>query len=158
MKITPIESPDPFHALRGRSLNLIGRSLAIALVLLLAAVFKPGAALAQPNTLESDLLVGSVRDQFGAPIENATVRADAANITIRGLTDADGTFALAVPSLRAVRSVRVTCRFCRPAVAAGKTAVEGPLVVVMHRYTALISDTPDANDIASLPYAHIESA
>ncbi|MEO6913293.1 MAG: hypothetical protein ABI182_04660, partial [Candidatus Baltobacteraceae bacterium] len=68
--------------------------------------------------------------------------------------------------LRAIHRVGVSCRFCRTAgvilsknsPAADSLSKGEPLVFIIHRYDALISDIPTPNDIASLPYAHIESA
>lgn len=127
------------------------KTIAIALLALLC---RAPAFADRPADLGADLLVGSVRDQDGAPIAGALVQAENSGAAVRGLTDADGTFSLQVS---AVREVRVSCRFCRSQVQSVTDAGQ-PLVFIVHRYAALISEAPNPNDLASLPYGHIESA
>lgn len=96
----------------------------------------------------SPLVVGSVRDQFGAPITGAVVTGGGTSAR----TDAQGTFAL--PTATAL-SVGVTCPYCRPLTVA--VAPNEPVVAIVHRYDALVDDVPSDRDITYLPYAHVES-
>ncbi len=98
------------------------------------------------------LVVGAVRDQTGVPVAGARVRAIShpADATT---TQPDGTFAL---SAGGVTAVEITCRFCRPQ--RFSVGADGTVVAVVHRYVALLSNVPSADDLASLPYAHVESA
>ena len=108
----------------------------------------------QPAGAQTALTVGSVRDQRGEPLVGADgsgLRQGAA--TIRGTTDAAGTFALEGAGIVAIR---VRCRFCS-STTTGVTAGE-PVVIVVRRYEALLSDAPSPGDLANLPYAHEESA
>lgn len=108
----------------------------------------------QPASAQTALTVGSVRDQRGEPLAGAEVAGlRDGEPAVRGITDAAGTFALEGPRIVAVR---ISCRFCAPArvaVSAGQ-----PVVVVVRRYDALLSDGPSPADLANLPYAHVESA
>lgn len=96
------------------------------------------------------LITGSIRDQNGAPVAGAVV--SIAGLPARTRTDADGTFALDGSGAR----VEIRCRFCRPATA--PVAADGTVVAIVRRYTALTQNGPTGDDIAALPYAHIESA
>jgi len=102
-------------------------------------------ATAAPTTL----ITGSVRDQNGVPIEGAVVTVPGRAGTTR--TDADGTFALDAQA----DQVRIGCRYCRPALA--RVAPDGTVVAIVRRYAALTQSGPSSDDIAALPYAHIES-
>jgi hypothetical protein len=95
------------------------------------------------------LITGSVRDQSGAPIVGALVSVRGGAGTVR--TEADGTFALSGEGDR----VQIRCRYCRPTVA--RVAADGTVVAIVRRYTALAQNGPSSDDIAALPYAHIES-
>lgn len=106
-----------------------------AFVLALAAVPAP-------------LVVGSVRDQDGAPIPGAVVTAAG----LRTTTAADGTFAL---QANGVSSVRVTCPYCKPVVLSVRNSE--PVVAIVQRYYALADSSPSARDIRSLPYSRAES-
>ncbi len=113
------------------------RALGIpALLLTLAAVPAP-------------LVVGSVRDQEGAPIPGASVAAGA----LRTTTGADGTFALQAGG---VRSLRITCSYCKPVVVGVQDSE--PVVAIVLRYRALSDSSPSARDLRSLPYSRAESA
>jgi len=97
----------------------------------------------------SPLVVGSVRDQYGAPIAGA--RITVGDATAR--TDEQGTFAL--PSSGA-RQVAIACDYCEPitvSVRAGE-----PVVALVHRYDALASAAPSERDFAFVPYGRAESA
>jgi hypothetical protein len=94
------------------------------------------------------LITGAVRDQHGEPIAGATVAAGDARTT----TAADGTFALEGQA----RSVRITCAYCAPVLAAVEPG--GIVVAIVQRYRALSQSAPSAADLQSLPYAHAESA
>ncbi|HEX5273984.1 MAG TPA: carboxypeptidase-like regulatory domain-containing protein [Candidatus Rubrimentiphilum sp.] len=113
------------------------RALGIpALLLTLAAVPAP-------------LVVGSVRDQEGAPIVGASIAAG----TVQTTTAPDGTFALEAGG---VRSLRITCSYCKPLVVAVQDAE--PVVAIVQRYGALSESSPSARDLRSLPYSRPESA
>lgn len=118
-------------------------SLAIVLVLLWAA---PAWGQATP------LVVGSVRDQHGAPIVGARVSASGAGGSHETTTDESGTFALEAGG---VRQVLVTCAFCRSVELAADPGE--PVVAIVHRYEAIAGDEPTPRDLAALPYAHAES-
>lgn len=96
----------------------------------------------------SPLVVGSVRDQYGAPISGATVTGGAVSTQ----TDAQGTFALASGG---VTRVRITCPYCEPLSVA--VPADEPVVALVHRYQALAQDAPSETDIGALPYARAES-
>ena len=113
------------------------RALGIpALLLTLAAVPAP-------------LVVGSVRDQEGAPIPGASITSG----TLRTTTAADGTFALEASG---VRSLRITCAYCKPVVVSVQNSE--PVVAIVQRYRALSDSSPSAHDLRSLPYSRAESA
>lgn len=95
------------------------------------------------------LVVGSVRDQEGAPIAGAVVTAAGARTT----TAADGTFALAATR---IRGVRITCAYCKPADVAVQSSE--PVVAIVQRYRALSESSPSARDLRALPYSRAESA
>ncbi len=115
----------------------VKRALGIpALFLTLAAVPAP-------------LVVGSVRDQEGAPIPGASVAAGALHTT----TASDGTFAIEASG---VRSVRITCSYCKPVVVSVKNSE--PVVAIVQRYGAPGDSSPSARDLRSLPYSRAESA
>jgi hypothetical protein len=116
-------------------------------VLVLLALGKTPASADQ----STDLVVGSVRDQRGAPISGAEVAA----LNDRGMpaghdrTDPLGTFAVALA--QPARSLEIRCRHCRTARIALTKATEN-LAIVIVRYAALEGDVPDARDLAALPY------
>ncbi len=95
------------------------------------------------------LVVGSVRDQEGAPIAGAVVSAAGTRTT----TAADGTFALTASGIRAVR---VTCPYCKPVEVAVQSSE--PVVAIVQRYRALSESSPSARDLRALPYSRAESA
>jgi|GEM_PF-3936647 hypothetical protein len=112
--------------------------------------------LATPPALASSLLTGIVRDAHGAPITAARITGlDPRGAAIgHATTDLDGTFAL--ESAQSPARVRVECRYCRIitiAVVAGE-----PVIAVVQRYDALLSEGPSAADIMALPYTQIENA
>jgi hypothetical protein len=94
------------------------------------------------------LVVGSVRDQYGAPIVGARVSAGDASTQ----TDAEGTFAL---SASGVQRVTVTCAYCRPLSLA--VTVDEPVVAIVQRFDALAQEAPSERDMQSVPYSHAES-
>lgn len=110
---------------------------------------------ADPETA-TPLVVGSVRDSLGNPIIAAAVTARSADgsslATVK--TDASGTFAL--PGDSAARDVSISCRFCRSVTA--HIPPNGPVVVIVKRYQALLNDALSQNDISALPYSHVEEA
>jgi hypothetical protein len=95
------------------------------------------------------LVVGSVRDQDGAPIAGALVAAGGAQTT----TSADGTFALSSGS---AGTIRITCLYCLPLIV--RVSGSEPVVAIVRRYQALIGTGPSERDLRSLPYARAESA
>jgi hypothetical protein len=95
------------------------------------------------------LVVGSVRDQEGAPIPGASV----ASGSFRTTTAPDGTFALEASG---VRFLRITCAYCKPVVVG--VASSEPVVAIVQRYRALSEASPSAHDLRSLPYSRAESA
>jgi len=103
----------------------------------------------------TNLVVGSIRDRAGAPIAGARILVlDARGAVLGGgTTDARGTFAVAVPAEAA--SVDVACRHCRRV----RVRLGGAdLAIVVTRYSALERTTPDAADLAALPYGRIADA
>lgn len=93
------------------------------------------------------LITGAVRDQTGAPIAGAIVRAADAVTT----TSPDGTFALLTSS----RTLRIECAFCR---AQTFTLGEGnALAAVIVRYRALSTRDPLPEDVAAVPYAKTQT-
>ena len=111
------------------------RLLLPALVLTLAAAPAP-------------LVVGSVRDQEGAPISGAVV----ASGGLRTTTAADGTFALAAP---AGDDIRISCLYCLPL--SVHVRADEPVVAIVQRFQALANAGPSARDLRALPYAQAES-
>ncbi len=112
--------------------------------------------LATPLALASSLLTGIVRDTHGAPITGAfVVGLDRGGAVIgRATTDSDGTFAL--DTAQAPQRVRVSCKFCRTA--SYPVDPSEPVVAVLQRYDALLSDGPSPSDLMALPYTQIENA
>ncbi|HZY98058.1 MAG TPA: carboxypeptidase-like regulatory domain-containing protein [Candidatus Baltobacteraceae bacterium] len=110
-------------------------------------------AYSTPALAQVPLVVGSVRDQRGLPIAGARVTAATAAGPRSVTTEADGTFALPGAG---VNSVTITCRFCAPTTAAN--AAGQPVVVIVLRYAALNGTAPSSEDLAVLPYGHVESA
>ena len=99
------------------------------------------------------LVVGSVRDQHGLPVEGASVRVrTGSGAIVSGITGSDGTFALEVSD---ARSVTISCSFCRPT----ETAVgdDGSVVAIVARYDAIASAGPTSNDVRHVPSADAPS-
>jgi len=97
----------------------------------------------------SPLVVGSVRDQEGAPVAGAVVAAADAQTT----TGTDGTFALASGN---AGTIRITCDYCRSLTL--RVRESEPVVAIVQRYQALIAPGPSERDLRALPYARGESA
>jgi hypothetical protein len=96
------------------------------------------------------LVVGSVRDQSGAPIAGARVRlvgSPSAGVQ----TAADGTFAIE----GAAGAVQIRCDYCRPTQA--PVAADGTVTAIVERYDAVRLDGPSPSDLRNLPYTHAES-
>jgi hypothetical protein len=121
----------------------------ILAVLALGALCAPAAS---AQTLPTPLLVGSVRDQRGEPLD--------AEVTLVGTegqelghdqTQSDGTFAI-VPRGKA-NAVVVHCRFCAPT----RRLIDGQgsVIIIVPRYTALAERFPDERDMEALPYADL---
>lgn len=109
---------------------------------------------ALPARGQVPLVVGSVRDQRGAPIVGALV----AGRTLGGngpatMTDSTGTFALQGAG---IVSISITCRYCLGALMPVRP--DEPVVAIVRRFAALTEDAPSADDLENLPYAHVESA
>ncbi|HKU69133.1 MAG TPA: hypothetical protein VJP85_15280 [Candidatus Baltobacteraceae bacterium] len=94
------------------------------------------------------LVVGSVRDQYGLPIEGARVSAAGTSAQ----TDAQGTFALEASN---VRRVTIACPYCRTVTLTVRP--DEPVVALVQRYDALAQEAPSQRDVASVPYSHAES-
>jgi hypothetical protein len=125
----------------------VNRTLYCAAALLMTSV-------AAPAWGQVPLIVGSVRDQRGAPIEGALVSGRTPDgRPVQATTDASGTFALRG---QGVRLLLVTCRYCEPARLTPDPS--GPVVAIVRRYQALLADAPSSADLENLPYAHVESA
>ena len=111
-------------------------------LLLCLALFVLGAA-------PSPLVVGSVRDQDGAPIAGANVNLAGSAAAVQ--TAADGTFALTGTG----NAVEIRCAYCRPTEAA--IAADGTVTAIVLRYDAVRLEGPSRADLANLPYTHAES-
>jgi hypothetical protein len=109
--------------------------------------------LVAPAGAQVPLVVGSVRDQHGAPIVGATIATKTSSGVVATSTDTSGTFALHASD---ARTLSITCRYCRPATVAVQAGQ--PVVAIVRRYDALVSTAPSPNDLANLPYTHVESA
>lgn len=96
----------------------------------------------------SPLVVGSVRDQYGAPIAGARVSAGQNAAT----TDRQGTFALFAAG---VQRVAISCAYCKSL--SVPVSADEPIVAFVHRYDALAQDAPSQRDVASVPYGRAES-
>jgi hypothetical protein len=99
------------------------------------------------------LVVGTVRDQHGAPIAGAQVRligsllgSAAATVTAN-----DGTFAIA----GSATSIEIRCAYCRTTQV--PVASDGTAIAVVQRYDAVRLQGPSADDLSHLPYTHAES-
>jgi len=110
------------------------------------------AAQAQPA---APLSVGSLRDQTGAAVSGALVRAfNSAGATLAETrTSDDGTFSLAAA---APATVSVECDYCVPVTMHPQPSE--PLAIVVHRFVAVMQRAPSRDDLTALPYAHVESA
>jgi hypothetical protein len=97
------------------------------------------------------LVVGSVRDQDGAPIAGAHVHLLGTAVSASALTAADGTFAIEGTG----PAVEIRCDYCRPLEA--PVASDGTVAAVVQRYDALRSEGPTPGDLRALPYLHAES-
>lgn len=128
-------------------MNRTGSIFATALVV--------GLLLAAPAGAQVSLVVGSVRDQHGSPIVGAAVAAlgTAGNRLSAGTTDAAGTFSVAGEGASAVA---ISCRYCLSRTVAVSPGT--PVVAIVRRFDALFYDSPSPQDLANLPYAHVESA
>jgi hypothetical protein len=119
-----------------------------------AAALLPVMLVALPARAAAPIVVGSVRDQHGAAIFGATVTGiTAGSSPAQTATDANGTFALHDAGIVAVV---IACRYCqtsRVVVTQGE-----PVVAIVRRYDALVENAPSPDDLANLPYAHVESS
>jgi hypothetical protein len=121
--------------------------------LVAASALFAGSLLFAPASAQVALVVGSVRDQHGAPIAGATISASTAKGRVSTTTDRVGTFALEASG---VDSVSIACRYC-PATVVSVRSGE-PVVAIIRRYDVLLGDAPSPEDLANLPYTHVESA
>jgi hypothetical protein len=108
-------------------------------------------ALAVLGTVPAPLVVGSVRDQEGAPIQGARVRLAGVAPSTSVLTASDGTFAIQ----GSAGAVEIRCDYCRPTQA--RVAADGTVAAIVQRYDAVRLDGPSHEDLANLPYTHAES-
>ncbi|HTV91248.1 MAG TPA: carboxypeptidase-like regulatory domain-containing protein [Verrucomicrobiae bacterium] len=97
------------------------------------------------------LVVGSVRDQHGAPIAGAAVQLLGSSLSPRAVTAADGTFSIEGTG----SAVRIRCDYCRPLEA--PVAADGTVIAIVQRYDAVRLEGPNPSDLRALPYAHAES-
>jgi hypothetical protein len=112
------------------------------------------AALALLGVAPQAIVVGSIRDQHGAPIPGAVVSATTSEgRSERTVSAADGTFALEGDG---ISSVAIACRYCTSTRA--NVGTDGTVIAIVRRYDALVNAGPSAQDFASLPYARAESA
>lgn len=120
------------------------RTAVTVLALLLAGVAPP----------DTTVVAGTVRDQRGAPIAGARVDVYSGSRRLgTALTAADGTFASEESGADAVQ---IACAFCVKTRAA--IGSDGIVVAIVRRYDAVRTEVPNAEDLASLPYADVESA
>lgn len=112
--------------------------------LLVLAVFVLAAA-------PAPLVVGSVRDQEGAPIAGARVHLVPPSAGTSAKTSADGTFVIEGSG----SAVEVQCDFCRPTQV--PIAADGTVTAVVQRFDAIRNEGPSQTDLANLPYTHAES-
>lgn len=103
------------------------------------------AALALLAAAPSPLVVGAVRDQYGAPIAGATVRAG----TVTASTDAAGTFALHAAAAR----ITIACDYCEPLTISVQP--DRAVAAIVTRYAALLQMSPSERDAAYVPYAQL---
>jgi hypothetical protein len=96
------------------------------------------------------LVAGAVRDQFGAPVENASVRAIGS--TASASTDAQGTFVLAGDG---VSAVEIRCDYCEQRTIRVRSGE--PVVAIVHRFEAVAFPAPTAFDSAVLPYPRTQT-
>ncbi len=109
---------------------------------------------AVPARAQVPLVVGSVRDQRGAPIVGASVTGRTpAGAGPATTTDSVGTFALKGAGIVAVS---IACRYCRGSLVPVKP--DEPVIAIVQRYAALAEEAPSSGDLENLPYAHVESA
>jgi len=100
------------------------------------------------------VIAGVVRDQRGDPVAGAIVRAAGVrDAPVLARTDPDGTFAFEESGT--IGAVEITCAYCRAILV--RVASDGTVVAVVHRYRALVSWDPGTDDLAALPYDHVES-
>ena len=128
-------------------LNALGLRAAFALAAGTAFLSAPAPAAAQASAA-AELLSGSVRDQSGAaPPAKVVVRDAAGRVVGSAVTGRDGTFTALLDGTPA--EVEVVCAHCAPF---RVRAASGPLVLIVTRFRALAGGTPDAADLAALPY------
>jgi hypothetical protein len=104
------------------------------------------------GAVPAPLVVGTVRDQEGAPIEGAHVRLVGSPSQASVQTAADGTFAVQGSGA----AVEIRCDYCRPTRA--PVASDGTVTAIVQRFDAVRSEGPTRADLANLPYTHAESS
>lgn len=97
------------------------------------------------------LVVGSVRDQDGAPIAGARIQLLGGPGFPSTVTAPDGTFSIAGSG----NAVQIRCDYCRPAEA--PVAADGTVTAIVLRYDAIRFEGPSPSDLRALPYTHAES-
>lgn len=97
------------------------------------------------------LVVGSVRDQDGAPIAGARIQLLGGPGFPSTVTAPDGTFSIAGSG----NAVQIRCDYCRPAEA--PVAADGTVTAIVLRYNAIRFEGPSPSDLRALPYTHAES-
>ncbi|MBV9102857.1 MAG: TonB-dependent receptor [Candidatus Eremiobacteraeota bacterium] len=98
------------------------------------------------------LLVGVVRDDQGSPVAGASVRALDTSGKPDGsdTTEVSGTFAVSVA--RPALQVIVSCRYCETKRLKVGADASQPLVVIVTRYPALVSESLSQADLQAVPY------
>jgi hypothetical protein len=96
-------------------------------------------------------VVGTVRDQNGAPIAGARIHLVGAAGSPNTVTAADGTFSVQGTG----NAVQIRCDYCRPLEV--PVAADGIVTAVVQRYDAVRLEGPSPSDLRALPYNHAES-
>ncbi|HVA26674.1 MAG TPA: hypothetical protein VNF68_00735, partial [Candidatus Baltobacteraceae bacterium] len=109
-------------------------------------------ALIGASAAPAPLVVGTIRDQHGAPIMGARVRLlESRRVVGTAKSGPDGTFSAFVVADR----IHVNCDYCRSVEV--PVSSDGTAIAIVTRYDAIASEVPTDDDLAHLPYARVES-